>query len=81
MNNPYTGDEDGIVFAGLPVDSTIKVYTVSGKHVATLFPSGSDGKATWDVQDSNDEDVAPGVYLCVVKHGGKKKVLKVMVVW
>jgi hypothetical protein len=53
-----------ITFDGLPANSTIKIFTVSGRWVKTI--SNANGLATWDVKNDSGDMVASGLYIYLV---------------
>jgi hypothetical protein len=82
--NPYIGSasfeperfavsgrgERRIEFRGLPKKCTIRVYTVRGDLVQTLYHDGSDdGFVAWDLRSKDNLDVAPGLYVFHVDGG------------
>lgn len=69
---------EGIKFANLPSEGTIKIYTVSGKLVRTLDIAAP--LQAWDARDSSGAQVASGMYLWVVESGGNRKTGKLVVI-
>lgn len=68
---PVVGDQltRHVDFMGLPrARCTIKIWTVSGDHVATLDHDGSggDGQAPWDLVSRNGQEVESGIYLFTI---------------
>ncbi len=76
--NPYVGaasfepekyaisgrGERRIEFRGLPANSAIRIYTVSGALVQTIRHDGSnDGYVAWNLRSKDNMDVAPGLYI------------------
>jgi hypothetical protein len=69
-----------IRFTKLPPKCTIKIYTVNGEHVQTIYHEDltsqdsntitSGGEATWDMRTVNNQEVAPGLYVFVVQANG-----------
>ncbi|MBL8994665.1 MAG: hypothetical protein JNM63_15070, partial [Spirochaetia bacterium] len=66
-NNPYRGEDEGIVFENIPAGGSLRVFTISGKNVLTLRRA-SDGvsKLIWNLKDENGRRVSPGVYLALI---------------
>ena len=53
-----------IHFTHLPVRCTIRIYTVRGELVQTLYHDGSTlGYVAWDLRTKDNLDVAPGLYI------------------
>jgi hypothetical protein len=76
--NPYVGSasfeperfavsgrgERRIEFRNLPQRCTIRIYTVRGELVQTLYHDGSKaGFVPWDLRTKDNLDVAPGLYI------------------
>ncbi len=65
--NPYRGagpnGEQVVVFAGLPEQATIRIFTIQGTLVRRLDHQNSTGAARWDLTNDQGEAVASGVYL------------------
>ncbi len=87
--NPYVGSasfeaerfaisgrgERRIEFRALPAHCTIRIYTVRGELVQTLYHDGStQGFVAWDLRSKDNLEVAPGLYIFHVDGGdaGKK---------
>ena len=72
-----------VEFRNLPLNATIRIYTVRGDLVRTLRQDGStSGFVAWDLRTKDNLDVAPGLYLFHVEapgaetHIGKLAVIK-----
>ncbi len=95
--NPYSGSasfeaerfavsgrgERRMEFRALPQHATIRIYTVRGELVRTLYHDGSnDGYVPWDLRTKDNLDVAPGLYIFHVdggangEHIGKFAIIK-----
>ncbi len=76
--NPYVGSasfeparfavsgrgERRIEFRAIPINSTIRIYTVRGDLVQTLKQDGStNGFVAWNLRTKDNLDLAPGLYL------------------
>lgn len=83
--NPYVGSasfeseryavsgrgERRVEFRGIARNSTIRIYTVMGEIVQTLYHDGSDNAfVPWDLRSKDNLDVAPGLYIYHVDAGG-----------
>jgi hypothetical protein len=57
--------ERRIEFRGLPVNATIRIFTVAGELVQTLFHNGNimEGYVAWDLRSKDNLEVAPGLYI------------------
>ncbi len=68
---PNNADPTGLKceFRNLPqCNSTVRIFTVSGDLVQTLYHDGSGGEGTlrWDLLSRNGQDVTSGVYIFAV---------------
>lgn len=54
---------DGIRFANLTQQATIKVYNVSGRYVNTIEEKDGDGGVEWDLRDVERKRLKPGIYI------------------
>jgi len=72
---PYTpgNSQSGIIFDQLPSNSSISIYTITGRLVRTLSGSGT---IQWDARNGNGRDVATGGYVAVVSSPGLGSVIK-----
>ncbi len=76
--NPYVGaaswepatlemgrGERRIYFIHLPAECTIRIYTISGKHVQTIEHNSSldDGQEAWNLVSKDGMDIAYGIYV------------------
>ena len=81
--NPWRSDRhaaQSVTFDGLPLGSSVKLFTVSGRLVKTLTPAIT--SATWDLANDKGDKVASGiyVYLITVGNSGDKARGKVVVI-
>jgi hypothetical protein len=82
--NPYVGSasfepqhfaisgrgERRMEFRNVPLNSTVKIYTVRGELVQTLRQDGSmSGFVAWNLRTKDNLDVAPGLYIFQVDGG------------
>ncbi len=68
-------------FNHLPSRCTIYVFTVDGDQVARLEHDGTDGTYTWNMRSAGNREIAPGMYVYLVKtataeHLGRFAVIK-----
>ena len=53
----------------LPIQCTIKIYTISGELVQSIsYDNPSSGNEWWDMRSLNNQEVGPGLYLYHVKN-------------
>jgi hypothetical protein len=56
-----------IQFINLPPECTIYIFTVDADLVKTIHHSSTTGTAVWDLRAEGNREIAPGVYIYVVK--------------
>lgn len=59
-----------IQFINLPVECSISIFTVDADLVKTIQHSSTSGTAEWDLRAEGGREIAPGIYLFVVKAEG-----------
>ena len=63
----------------LPVNTTVKIFTVSGHQVKTLTTGG--GSVAWDLSNESGDKAASGIYIYLITTGdGQKRKGKVAVI-
>jgi hypothetical protein len=58
-----------IQFVNLPPECTIYIFTVDADLVKTIYHNSNNGTETWDLRAEGGREIAPGVYIYVVKSG------------
>jgi len=72
---------NGITFTGLPpVACTLKIYTIMGELVKEIQTNGSASTQTWDVKNSDGDNVASGVYIYQIKNPSSEKRGKIVII-
>jgi hypothetical protein len=79
-NTDEGGGSSGIFFANLAMGSEIKIYTMTGRLVASLDSAPATGTIRWDVRTQDGRDVASGAYFAVIKTSSHKPVVKKLVI-
>ncbi len=54
-------------FNNLPGRCTISIFTLAGDRVRTIEHNSDNGTETWDMRTSGNREIAPGVYIYLVK--------------
>lgn len=54
-------------FNNLPPKCTIFIFTIAGDKVQTLYHDSDNGTETWDLRGAGGREIAPGIYLYLVK--------------
>jgi len=88
--NPYivrnnwepSRDYSRIAFTHLPDECTIRIYTISGDHLATLEHESSDfdGNENWNLLTKNRQKIAAGIYIFHVDSPYGEKIGKFAVI-
>jgi hypothetical protein len=68
-----------VTFRNIPLNSTIRVTTISGDLVKT-FDGNQQTDVVWDVRSEDQKELASGVYLYQVSHSGKVSSGKILVI-
>lgn len=58
---------NGVSFTRLTVKCEIKIYTISGEHVVTIYKDSNVDDIGWDLKDKNGRYVASGLYIFYIK--------------
>jgi hypothetical protein len=78
--NPWRADRHAskpVTFDMLPIDATVKIFTVSGHWVKTLPPGPT---TTWDLNTDSGDKVASGLYIYLINSGSGKKTGQIAVI-
>lgn len=59
-------------FINLPSECTIYIFSVNADLVKTLHHNSSNGTEVWDLRTESGREIAPGVYIYVVKSAGSE---------
>ncbi|MBD3224930.1 MAG: S8 family serine peptidase [Caldithrix sp.] len=76
---PTSSTTPQIMFANVPQDVELNIYTVNGVKIRTLHGDVSAGGIPWDLKDKFNQDVASGIYLYEVIHGTDRHLGKLMI--
>ncbi|MFH1715676.1 MAG: T9SS type A sorting domain-containing protein [Elusimicrobiota bacterium] len=81
--NPFKASKGHtfIKFTALTADVEIKIFTVSGEFVRSIYKNDpSTDELTWDIRNDVGEIVFSGIYLYFIKSAGDVKTGKIIVV-
>jgi hypothetical protein len=88
--NPWIPDDtrpnrgtlaEGMKFLNVPAEGDLCIYTMSGSFVKRIeFTASTTRPVAWLGKNADDEYVASGVYLWVIKSGGTVQSGKVIVI-
>ncbi|MDZ7261912.1 MAG: hypothetical protein ONB05_07400 [candidate division KSB1 bacterium] len=73
LDTPSDGSQRRVDFIHLPKECTIRIYTLTGEHVRTIEHHAThsyEGSESWNLQNEDGLDVAPGIYLYHVEAPG-----------
>jgi hypothetical protein len=54
---------EGMYFAKLPQKATIRIMTLSGRHIQQIEETDGNGGVEWNLRDAQGKPIYPGVYL------------------
>ncbi|RMD93538.1 MAG: T9SS C-terminal target domain-containing protein [Calditrichaeota bacterium] len=66
VKSGFEGNDNKIGFYGLPEKCTIRIFSYSGQHIATIEHNDPVFSTEWFQITRNDQDIASGIYLYVV---------------
>ncbi|NUO18371.1 S8 family serine peptidase [bacterium] len=82
--NPFKGSgafgSTGVFFAALPVDASIRIYSLQGKLIRKLEHKSASGHEEWDLLTEDGQTVASGIYLYRIEANGQEKLGKLAVI-
>jgi hypothetical protein len=61
-------------FNNLPAQCTIHIFTLDGDEVQTIEHNSDNGTENWDMRGAGGREIAPGVYIFVVKTSQAEKI-------
>jgi len=77
---PYQGHTH-MTFDGLTAQARIEIFTITGERVCTIEETNGDGKASWDVTNSQGNKLASGIYIYrIANDRGQEKISKFAVI-
>lgn len=81
--NPYKASihrNKDIIFTKLTLKATIRIYTVSGELVRTLYKNDNIDKLGWNVRGENGQKLASGLYFYFIKSENSIKKGKLVII-
>jgi hypothetical protein len=67
-------------FNNLPARCTIYIFSIAGDKIQTIVHNSDNGTEAWDMRTSGNREIAPGVYLFLVKTDTAQKLGRFAVV-
>lgn len=72
---------NGVSFTRLTLKCEIKIYTVSGEEVKTIYKNSNLDTEAWDLKNKNGQTAASGLYIFFVKGSdGSTKTGKILII-
>ncbi|MFC1504483.1 Ig-like domain-containing protein [Spirochaetota bacterium] len=78
-NNPYSGEEEGIIFINIHSDVTITIFTLSSEKVIDMDKEISMRIRSWDLHNTEGKRVKPGVYFAYITLGEDTRVIPLII--
>ena len=54
-------------FINLPNECTIHIFTVDADQIKTIYHNSTSGTEAWDLRTEGGREIAPGIYIYLVK--------------
>jgi hypothetical protein len=67
-------------FNNLPAKCTIYIFTMAGDKVKTIDHESTNGTETWDLKGAGGREIAPGVYIYIVKTATAERISRFAVI-
>lgn len=67
-------------FNNLPARCTIYIFTMAGDKVKTIEHSSTNGTETWDLKGAGGREIAPGVYIYIVRTDTAERIARFAVI-
>jgi hypothetical protein len=67
-------------FNNLPSRCTIYIFTIAGDKVQTIEHNSTNGTETWDLKGAGGREIAPGVYIYLVKTDTAQRISRFAVI-
>ena len=78
---PNSRDSNYVTFTHLPPDTTVRIYSSSGHLVKSLEKDDLAGPTkTWYLDNTQQRDVASGIYIYVASSGSKRRIGKIAII-
>ncbi len=77
---PVRPQDRELIFAKLPPNAQIQIFTMNGKRVRSFTQVNAEGGVIWDLRDASGALVAPGVYFYRIVNRRQEKIGKLVIV-
>ncbi len=79
-NDPSDVENNKLLFVGLPGECTIRIYTVSGDLVKTIYHTNGLGSESWNQISESNQFITSGVYIAHVESKLGNAIIKFVVI-
>lgn len=79
-NDPSDPENNKLLFVGLPGECTIRIYTVSGNLVKTIYHANGLGSESWNQITDYNQFITSGIYLAHVESKLGDAIIKFVVI-
>ena len=79
-NNPSDTENNKLLFVGLPGKCTIRIFTVSGDLVKTIYHDSGLGSEEWDQVTDSNQFIVSGLYIAHVESALGNEIIKFVVI-
>lgn len=79
-NNPSDAQNNKLLFVGLPGKCTIRIFTISGDLVKTLYHESGLGSEEWDQVTDSNQFIVSGLYIAHVESELGNEIIKFVVI-
>ncbi|MDP3147708.1 MAG: hypothetical protein Q8N83_01135 [Ignavibacteria bacterium] len=79
-NDVSNAENNKLLFIGLPAECTIRIFTVSGDLVKTIYHSNGLGSEEWNQVTDSNQFITSGLYIAHVESGLGDEIIKFVVI-
>ncbi len=79
-NDPSDVENNKLLFVGLPGECTIRIYTVSGDLVKTMYHTNGLGSESWNQITDSNQFITSGVYIAHIESTLGNAIIKFVVI-
>ncbi len=78
---PTKSTMNAMKFINIPVGGGVKIYTIVGEEVCTLYDDDNNGEVEWSGRNASGKKVGSGLYLYCIKFSNRTITGKVSIIW
>lgn len=79
-NNPSDTENNKLLFVGLPGECTIRIFTVSGDLVKTIYHVNNLGSEEWNQVTDSNQFIVSGLYIAHIESDLGNEIIKFVVI-